>query len=56
MSDSIQCSICGQIVPRHTSYVVRIEVFADPSTPAMDSETSPDPSGELSKLLEQMKQ
>ena len=35
MSDTIQCAICGQVLPRHDSYVVRIEVFADPGTPAV---------------------
>ena len=55
MSETIQCAICRQVVPRHDSYVVRIEVFADPSTPAMDSEGNPDPAGGITKLMDQLK-
>lgn len=39
---------------KHDSYVVRIEVFADPSVPPANTDSMPDASGEMQKLLKQM--
>lgn len=47
--------MCGRSIELHASYVVRIEVFAHPSTPAMDTDTNPDPGMEIDRLLEQLK-
>lgn len=34
----IHCDLCGRPMPTHDSYVVQINVFADPSMPAMSGE------------------
>ena len=47
--------MCGRRVPRHASYILRIEVVTNPSTPAMDTDTNPDPATEIDSLLDQMK-
>ncbi len=33
MPDTVTCDLCGATLPVHASYVVRTEVFADPSLP-----------------------
>jgi hypothetical protein len=38
MPETVTCEMCGRIVERHASYVVRIEIFADPSMPPVDGE------------------
>jgi len=38
MPETVACELCGRIVERHASYVVRIEIFADPSMPPLESE------------------
>jgi hypothetical protein len=57
MPDPAHCDLCGRPVELHASYVVRMEVFADPAMPPLDT-------GDLSaggfdqtldELLEQMK-
>lgn len=57
MSERVICDLCGQPLPKHASYVVRMDVFADPSIPPLSSddldETSFDES--LDKLLDEMK-
>lgn len=57
MSDRILCDICARPTPRHWSFVVRIDVFADPSMPAVSSEDMQemDYDYEMKKLMEQMK-
>jgi hypothetical protein len=36
--ETVECELCGRAVALHESYVVRIDVFADPSVPAVSSE------------------
>lgn len=51
------CDICGRRIPPHADYIVRVEVYADPSIPAMSSEELEDADpGEMARLLEEMKQ
>jgi hypothetical protein len=38
MSDPVFCDLCGAAVPPNAHYIVRIDVFADPSTPEMTME------------------
>ena len=51
------CDICGTRVAPHGHYVVRIDVFADPSVPAMTTEEleEMDLDRKFEDLLEQMK-
>lgn len=53
----VVCEICGRDVEVHESYVVRIDVFADPSVPPLSSEelAGMDFDETLNDLLEQMK-
>jgi hypothetical protein len=37
MPETVVCELCGRTVERHASYVVRIEIYADPSMPPLDS-------------------
>lgn len=52
------CDICGQTVPPHAHYVVRIDVFADPSMPSTTTEDLEESNYEqtLADLLDQMKE
>jgi hypothetical protein len=50
------CDLCGNAMAPHEHYVVRIDVFADPTIPAMtaaDLEAGND--DDLARLLEKMK-
>lgn len=38
MPERVICDLCGQTVPPHAHYVVKIDVFADPSMPAAGAE------------------
>jgi hypothetical protein len=51
------CNLCRKTVPIHESFVVRIEVFADPSLPPMSgAQLAAIDSGQaMQQLLEQMK-
>ena len=51
------CDVCGARIPAHAHYVVRIDVFADPSVPAMSTEELEELNFDqtFSDLLEQMK-
>ena len=51
------CELCGRDVGLHESYVVRIDVFADPSVPptTADELAGADFDEQVSELLEQMK-
>ena len=55
--DPIVCELCGREVDLHDSYVVRIEVFAEPSVPSMTGEqlASIDFDQAYADLLDQMK-
>lgn len=53
----VLCDLCGRVLELHASYVLRIEVFADPSVPPMTTEQikAMDFDQTLDDLLEQMK-
>jgi len=55
--EAVTCDLCGTEVPLHESYVVRIDVFADPSLPPITQEElqTVDSGQNMAKLLEQMK-
>ena len=38
MHERTTCELCDRIFPRDASYVVRIDVFADPSMPQMNGD------------------
>ena len=54
---AVECELCGRSVEVHESYVVRIDVFADPSVPPMTTEelAAADFDETLDDLLDQMK-
>ena len=56
MADVI-CDMCGRVVPPHGHYVVKIEVFADPSMPSVSREELEklDIARTMAELLDQMK-
>jgi hypothetical protein len=58
MAERIVCDICGQSVAPHAHYVVRIDVFADPSMPVLSDEELEETNFDekLAELVEQMKQ
>ncbi|CAA9386530.1 MAG: hypothetical protein AVDCRST_MAG64-979 [uncultured Phycisphaerae bacterium] len=37
-ADAVTCDLCAATLPAHASYVVRIDVFADPSLPPMSGD------------------
>lgn len=57
MAEQVACELCGRMVPVHCSYIVRIDVLADPSMPAVTSEEIAEMNfdEELRRLLEEMK-
>jgi hypothetical protein len=57
MADRITCDICRTSIAPHAHYIVRIDVFADPSVPPINTEDLDEMDAEktLSQLLEQMK-
>jgi hypothetical protein len=57
MPEPIACDLCGKQIPPHLHYVVRIDVFADPSIPDMSAEelAAMDADATFEKLIEQMK-
>jgi hypothetical protein len=57
MSDGVECALCGKPIPPNAHYIVRIDVFADPSMPEMTSEqlAQMDADSEIENLLDQMK-
>ena len=57
MSEHFRCDVCGASIPPHAHYLVRIDVFADPSMPPMTAEelAAMDADAEIENLLEQMK-
>jgi hypothetical protein len=57
MSDRTVCELCGRAMPVHASYVVRIDVFADPSMPQVTGEelAEMDFDAAFAQLVEQMK-
>jgi hypothetical protein len=57
MPPRVTCELCGTALPPHGHYVVRIDVFADPSMPSTTSDEleERDVQTELAALLEEMK-
>ena len=57
MPERVTCDLCDRTLPKHASYVVRMDVFADPTMPALGTEDLEETDfGEtLDKLLEEMK-
>jgi hypothetical protein len=50
-----QCELCGRELAEFGFYVVRIDVFADPSTPPLVTPPSGDMSAEIANLLDELK-
>ncbi len=57
MAEEIRCELCGRAVPSHCSYMVRIDVLADPAMPPMTSEeiAKMNFDEEMRRLLDEMK-
>jgi hypothetical protein len=60
MPGPVVCDLCERAVDVHASYVVRIDVYADPSVPPLDTDTVFAPGGgdfdkTLDALLAEMK-
>ncbi len=57
MDETVQCDLCGRRVSAHASYVVRIDVYAEPALPAMKSDDWADETFDdaFATLMEQMK-
>jgi hypothetical protein len=57
MAQRFTCDLCGTVLPPHGHYIVRIDVFADPSMPSSTSDEleERDFQTELAALLEEMK-
>lgn len=55
MALRVTCSICGRQVLVHDSYVVRVDVFAEPTTPPLDTtDEQNDPKVVLPALMKQI--
>ncbi|MDP9172319.1 MAG: hypothetical protein M3O30_00435 [Planctomycetota bacterium] len=54
--ERVVCEICGTLVELHASYIVRVDVFADPSMPATTTSQiqATDFDSTISDLIEQM--
>jgi hypothetical protein len=57
MSERVICDLCDRALPKHASYVVRMDVFADPAMPPLDTDKleETDFGATLDKLLDEMK-
>jgi hypothetical protein len=57
MPPRVRCDLCDMLVPPHAHYVVRIDVFADPSMPELSREEleEMDFDQTFRRLIEQMK-
>ena len=57
MSERVICDICGHTVVPHAHSIVKIEVYADPSMPPVDTEDLEEKDLEktLAKLLDELK-
>ena len=56
MPDRVVCAICGAVLHTPDSYVVRVDVYADPSLPGVTSDELEEMDGDakLADLLKQM--
>ena len=54
----MKCDLCGRDLPEQGHYIVRIDVFADPSVPPVSAEqlAATDFDAELESLLKEMEQ
>jgi hypothetical protein len=57
MPEPVICAICGKSIDVHESFIVRIDVYADPTLPQVSSEelAGLDTSDAMAQLLEEMK-
>jgi hypothetical protein len=57
MAERVICELCGRATPTRASYVVKIDVYADPSTPPMSTEEleATDFDQTFADLIEEMK-
>jgi hypothetical protein len=57
MAKRVICDLCGQAIAPHGHYIVRIDVYADPSMPPLSTEEAQgaDFDKTLRELLEEMK-
>jgi hypothetical protein len=57
MEEQVDCELCGRTVDVQESYVVRIDVFADPSVPPLSTEelAAIDFDQTVADLMDQMK-
>ena len=57
MPERVHCDVCRRAVVKHASFVVRMDVYADPSVPALSTEEleKTDFDETLDKLLAEMK-
>ena len=55
---AVRCELCGRPIAPHAHYIVRIDVFADPSLPAVSAEEveALDLAGTMEALLKEMEQ
>jgi hypothetical protein len=56
MADRVICDVCGDTVAPHAHYVIRMDVFADPSVPPVTGEEleEADHEAKISELIKQM--
>src|SRR5438105_12295874 len=52
------CDLCGTIIPPHAHYVVKIDVYADPSMPPLDTAelAEQDPEQTMADLMAELQQ
>ena len=57
MDDPVTCDLCDRAMDKHASYVVRMDVFADPAMPPLseDELMGTDFDATLDELLDEMK-
>lgn len=56
MAKRLRCDLCNRLIPPHAHYLVKIEVFADPSMPELSAEDLEETNFDetFRKLIEQM--
>ncbi|HEX8521260.1 MAG TPA: hypothetical protein VF669_03320 [Tepidisphaeraceae bacterium] len=57
MSERVLCDLCGTTIPPHAHYIIRMDVFADPSMPEIMTEDleEKDLEASMQDLINQMK-
>ena len=57
MADRVICDLCGDTVPPHAHYIIRVDVYADPSIPPVtaDELEETDHDAKIADLIQQMK-